>query len=138
MTTRLPLPSDVAAAFEAMPSKARARLLSVRRLIFETAETVGAGALIETLKWGEPAYLTKARKMGTPLRLGLSAGRPAVFFNCQTTLVAGFRSDFPDVFEYMGNRALVLPDTADQAALGLCLSRALTYHRDKVRKRVSA
>lgn len=133
MTTRLPLPSDVAAAFEAMPSKARARLLSVRRLIFETAETVGAGALIETLKWGEPAYLTEATKSGSTIRIDATKqpGEVAVYFICHTGLVDRFRTLFPDTFTYEGNRAILFgpEDEIDEDALAQCLAMALTHKR---------
>ena len=115
-----------------------ARLLAARALIFEAAQAADVGPLTETLKWGQPSYLTDASKAGTTLRLGVSGDRPAVFFNCQTTLVEGFRSDFPDAFEYIGNRVLVLSKADDPAALSLCLSRALTYHRDKRRKKAIA
>ena len=127
------IPADVAAVFDAMPDQARRRLLEVRAQIFEVAEATGAGDLTETLKWGEPAYLTEARKSGTTIRLGLSDGQPAVFFTCHTSLVDGFRADFPEAFEYVGNRALRLKADSDRAALGICLGRALTYQRDKRR-----
>ena len=118
-----------------MPSVERARLLAVRRRVFDLAERAGVGPLTETLKWGEPAYLTEASKSGTTVRLGLSGARAAVFFNCQTRLVGDFRSDFPEAFEYVGNRAVVLSDAVDPAVLDLCLGRALTYHRDKRKER---
>jgi len=127
------IPNDVAAAFQAMPEEARAVLLGTRARVFHLAEAAEVGALTETLKWGEPAYLTEASKAGSTIRLGVSNGRPAVFFNCQTTLVEGFRTSCADAFEYVGNRALVLSEASDPAALDMCLTRALTYHRDKTR-----
>jgi hypothetical protein len=33
--------------------------------------TPGVGALHETLKWGQPAYLTPETRSGTTLRLGV-------------------------------------------------------------------
>lgn len=112
--------------------------MAVRDLVFRVAEDCEAGVLTETLKWGQPSYLTEVSKSGTTIRLGLAGKHPAVFFNCQTTLVEGFRSDFPDAFEYVGNRALILSDSDDDGALGLCLARALTYHRDKRRRKAPA
>jgi hypothetical protein len=51
----------VAKVFAAYPPKLRQRLLAVRRMIFEVAkQTEGVGKLQETLKWGEPAYVTAA------------------------------------------------------------------------------
>ncbi|MDF0600663.1 DUF1801 domain-containing protein [Psychromarinibacter sp. C21-152] len=127
------MPDAVAAAFAAFPDTAHARLDRARALIFALAEETGTGPLTETLKWGEPAYLTERTKSGTTIRLGLVSGAPAVLFNCQTTLVDSFRTDLPDVFQYSGNRALLLPYDPDEQALSLCLSRALTYHRGKRR-----
>ena len=127
----LSMPEAVATAFDAMPEVPRATLLAARAAIFETAEASAAGALTETLKWGRPAYLTEATKSGSTLRLGVLDGRAAMFFNCNTSLVDGFRSDLPEAFEYVGNRALMLGNTYDPAALRHCVCRALTYHRDK-------
>lgn len=125
------IPAPVAAAFDAMPLAERVRLFAVRAQILDVADAANVGPLTETLKWGEPAYLTDASKAGSTVRLGLSSGRAAVFFICNTGLVDGFRSDFPESFEYVGNRALVLREGDDPEVLGHCLQRALTYHRDK-------
>lgn len=125
----------VAAAFAAFPDSARAVLRDLRDLIFELARETSTGPLTETLKWGQPAYLTEATRAGTTIRLGLTgSGRPAVFFHCGTTLIRDAREICPDTFTYEGNRAMVLPDMpdrADRAALSICLARALTYRRDK-------
>jgi hypothetical protein len=130
-----PIPAEVAAAFSAFPAGVRARLLEVRDLIFETAAALaGVGPLTETLKWGEPAYLTQATGSGSTIRLGWlrSSERPcAVLFNCRSTLVDDFRSQFPDVFAYEKNRAILLDASKPlpQAPLCSCLGMALTYHR---------
>ena len=129
------MPGAVAAAFAAFPSPVRGRLLEVRSLILSTAaETSGVGPLTETLKWGEPAYVTEASGSGTTIRLGWP--RPggqtcAVYFNCRTTLVDSFRTHFRDVFAYQGNRAILLEVAAPlpEAPLKICLAMALTYHR---------
>ncbi len=69
--TNDPMPADVAAVFAGFPERVRRRLLEVRDLIFETAADIeGVGPLTETLKWGEPAYLTGATGSGTTIRLG--------------------------------------------------------------------
>ena len=130
-----PLPAEVAEVFGRYPAPAREGLLQLRALVLALAEERAAGPLTETLKWGAPAYLTQATKSGSTIRLGLLQGRPAVFFNCNTTLVEGFRADFPDAFAYSGNRALLPGDGTGDAALAICLGRALTYHRDKKRRR---
>ena len=61
-------------AFLAVPAAPRERLLMLRALIFDTAaRTPGVGAIDETLKWGEPAYVTAQSGSGSTVRLGLSA-----------------------------------------------------------------
>ncbi len=122
-------------AFEAFPTGARRRLLRLRELIFKTAAaTPGVGPLEETLKWGEPAYLTSQSKSGSTVRLGWKKARPtqiAMYFNCQTTLVDSFRTLFPKDFSFEGNRALLFDQAAavPTDALGHCIAAALTYHR---------
>lgn len=132
-----PVPGSVAKALSRYPEPMRARLLAIRGIIFAVAaETDGVGPLTETLKWGEPAYLTEASKSGTTIRLGTAKPNIeecAVLFNCRTTLVETFRSHFADVFAFAGNRALVVPigKALPQQPLKLCLRAALTYHRRK-------
>lgn len=127
----VPLPEPVAAAFAAFPEAARERLLAVRDTILRLAEETATGPLTETLKWGQPAYLTEATEAGSTIRLGMQDDRPAVFFICNTSLVDGFRSDFPDALDYVGNRAVLLDADSDMDALEVCLSRALRYHLDR-------
>lgn len=137
MTDRRPPPprADVAAAFSALPAGVRRRLLEVRELIFETAARLeGVGPLTETLKWGEPAYLTEVTGSGSTIRLGWSRSAErdcAVLFNCRTTLVDDFRERFPGVFAYEKNRAILLDarEPLPQIPLSTCLGMALTYHR---------
>jgi len=129
------MPPEVAAAFDGYPAPARAQLVGVRALIFDVAAEAEVGPLTETLKWGEPAYLTEATKAGSTVRLGVKDGRPAVFFICTSGLVDGFRADFPEL-PYLGNRGIALEDGTDRAALALCLRRALTHHRLKRKARV--
>jgi hypothetical protein len=130
-----PMPADVAAAFSAFPEHVRARLLEVRNLIFKTAADIeGVGPLKETLKWGEPAYLTETTGSGSTIRLGWfrsSERECAMLFNCRTTLVADFRDRFPDVLAYEKNRAILVDarEPLPEAPLSVCLAMALTYHR---------
>ena len=127
--------ADVAATFSAFPERVRARLLQARDLIFETAAAIErVGPLTETLKWGEPAYLTEATRSGSTIRLGWfrsSERECAVLFNCRTTLVDDFRERFPDVFAYEKSRAILLDarEPLPKAPLSSCLGMALTYHR---------
>jgi len=126
---------DVETAFAAFPQPARKGLLRLRALIFETAAaTPGVGTLEETLKWGQPAYLTPETKSGSTLRLGLPKdGGFALYAHCQTTIVSDFQSLFPDAFVYEGNRAVRFDVGAalPQEELTLLIRSALTYHLKK-------
>ena len=129
------MPAEVTAVFSTFPTIVRTRLLEVRELIFETAAAIeSVGPLTETLKWGEPAYLTQATGSGSTIRLGWlrsSERACAVLFNCRTTLIDDFRSQFLDVFAYEKNRAILLDarELLPEAPLRSCLGMALTYHR---------
>ncbi|MBT1512165.1 DUF1801 domain-containing protein [Bradyrhizobium sp. SRL28] len=128
----------VDAVFGAYPSPVKARLAALRRLIFDTAEsTEGVGALEETLKWGQPSYLTAESKSGSTIRIDqvkAEAGRYAVYFHCQTDLVETFRELYPEL-SYGGNRSILLDagEKLPEKALRHCIALALTYH---LRKRV--
>ncbi len=133
MTKRPPRFADpkVAAAFDAFPDPERAGLLALRDLILRTAgDTPRAGRLQETLKWGQPSYLTETRA-GSTIRLGMpKAGGYALFVHCQTSLIGDFRALFPDDFRYDGNRAVCFSAETppDPDKLRLLIRNALTYH----------
>ena len=126
----------VEAVFSAYPSPVRAKLLALRRLIFDTARTTsGVGALEEALKWGQPSYLTSESKSGSTIRIDqvkAEAGQYAVYFHCQTDLVETFRELYPEL-RYGGNRSILLnaADKVPEAALRHCVALALTYHLRK-------
>lgn len=130
------LSADVATTFDTYPPAIRSRLLALRELVFQTAAaTEGVGELEETLKWGEPAYLTSQSKSGSTLRIAWKKSKPdqyAMYFNCQTTLIETFRTAFAEDFRFEGNRAIVfnIADAVPADALGFCIAAALTYHRD--------
>jgi Domain of unknown function (DU1801) len=125
----------VAEVFAAYPPAIRKQLLELRQLIFDTAASIEAvGPLEETLKWGEPAYLSSKRKTGSTIRLGYKVARPdelAMYFNCQTNLIETFRTMFPKELKFVGNRAIlfVAGDTLPKDALVFCIGASLTYHR---------
>ncbi len=127
------MPANVACAYEAFPLDVRTRLMEVRALILEVAEKAGAGPLTETLKWGQPSYLTEATGAGTTVRLGESAGMAALFVNCRTTLVDEYRTLFADILDFEGKREVRIPLEGDlpSGPLGTCIELALTYHRRK-------
>jgi hypothetical protein len=126
--------------FAAYPPAMRRKLLALRALIFETAAaTDGVGELDETLKWGEPAYVTAQSRSGSTIRIDWKKNKPAqyaMYFHCQTNLVETFRTIFPREFTYEGNRAIVFAADARVPvdALSLCIETALTYHRKKPRE----
>lgn len=127
----------VAQVFETYPPAMWPRLLALRELIFQTAaSTAGVGQLEETLKWGEPAYLTPHSKSGSTIRIGWKQQTPsryAMYFNCQTSLVETFKTLFPNEFTFEGNRAIVFDgsDAVPKDSLAFCIALALTYHRNK-------
>ena len=60
----------VEAIFAAYPAKIRPKLMALREAIFSTAAaTEGVGELEETLRWGEPAYVTTKTGSGSPIRI---------------------------------------------------------------------
>jgi hypothetical protein len=127
----------VEAMFRSYPDAVRAKLLFLRRLILETAAaTPGVGVLEETLRWSQPSYLTTASKSGSMIRLDRvkpDAGRYALYFHCQTGLVATFRDLYPDALAYGGNRSILFDaeDAVPVAELRHCLALALTYRLRK-------
>jgi hypothetical protein len=131
--------SDAAvdAVFNAYPAPLKSKLLALRRLIFDTAKTTtGVGRLEETLKWGQPSYLTPETKSGSTIRIDQiksAANQYAVFFHCQTDLVETFRELYPTEFSYGGNRCIILDakQKLPEPALRHCVALALTYHLNK-------
>jgi hypothetical protein len=129
----------VDAAFDAVPPPARAYLLALRDLILATAQkTSGVGPLTETLKWGEPAFLTEATKSGTTIRLGWKPAEPGIvrlLVHCSTTLVNEWRDRYAGTLAFEGTRAIRLDARAPlpRAELAHCIAMALTYHARKTR-----
>lgn len=129
----------VAAAFDVFPLAVRKKLLQLRSLIFDVAKkTQGVGELEETLKWGQPSYLTSTSRSGSTIRLGRekkTEGDYAIYFKCQTSLVATFRELYSDTFRFEGNRAILfrIGDKIPVRELRHCITMALTYHVDKRR-----
>ena len=129
-------PQDVAKVLTACPVPATSHVQALRALIYETAaELAEVGPLTETLKWGEPAYLTEAPRTGTTIRLGWDEAGKAVslYVHCQTTLVKEWRDLYETELELIDNRQLRLPTAKalPQAALKHCIAMALTYHSRK-------
>jgi hypothetical protein len=125
---------EVAAVFAAYPQKIRTKLMFLRKLIFDTAtQTESVGELEETLKWGEPSYLTTKPKTGSTIRINWkeSLGEQyAIYFTCTSLLVPTFRKMYPTEFKYEGNRAIIfdLNEDIPIEKLRHCIKLALTYH----------
>ncbi|MGH1340351.1 MAG: DUF1801 domain-containing protein [Nannocystales bacterium] len=125
---------DVRAKFETYPPAMQTKLLRLRRLIVESAREHGVlGTLQETLKWNEPSYLAKG---GSAVRFDYKPAMPdryALYFQCQTKLIATFREVHRDAFEFEGNRAIVLKRSAKVLVRPLkhCIGLALRYHSIK-------
>jgi len=130
---------EVAAVFDAYPKAINTKLMFLRQLIFDVASrTDGVGELEETLKWGQPSYLTAQTQSGSLVRIDqikTQAGKYAMYFHCQTTLVDTFKELFRDQFVFGGNRSIIFStkDKVPVDELRQCISLALTYHLNKKR-----
>ena len=124
----------VAAAFDAWPPDLRDDLLFLRTQIFDTADGLEAVLpLVESLKWGQPAYAPAKPRIGSTVRLDVLKNAPhryGMFFHCQTTLVRDFREIYRDQFDFEGNRALLFThgEPVPVDALRHCIALSLTYH----------
>jgi hypothetical protein len=120
--------------FNEYPAPVRDKMLFLRHLVIETAKaTDGIEELEETLKWGEPSYLTK---IGSTLRMDWKPKTPdqyAMYFKCTSRLVETFRVRFEHTFEFEGNRAIVfhLDDEIPTESLKHCIKATLIYHKVK-------
>jgi len=130
---------QVLALLNGYPEDLREALFQMRRLILETAvQNDTVGALEETLKWGQPSYLTVKPKTGTTIRIDRDtsdAGDVALYVNCQSSLVSDWRGMFPGL-RFGGDRSVHfrLNEPLPEAELRQMITMALTYHS---RKRIS-
>lgn len=124
----------VRTVFNNYPTVIRKQLNGLRKLVLETAaEIEGVKKLEETLKWGEPSYLTK---YGSTIRMDWKEKNPdqfAIYFKCTSKLVPTFKAIYGDKFNFESNRAIVfkLQDKIPKAELKHCITLALTYHKVK-------
>ena len=108
-------------------------------MVLETAAaTPGVGKIVETLKWGQPSYLTVRPKSGTTIRLDahdVKKRQIGLYVHCQTNLIGTFRQRHPTL-TYEGNRAIILnaQNEFPQEALRDCIALALTYHKKNKKK----
>ncbi len=128
---------EVAAIFDTYPIKFKRKLLDLRQLILETAaKNESVGEIEETLKWGEPSYVTSKSKSGSTIRLAWKEAKKdqySIFFKCTANLVPAMRERYPDTFTFEGNRSInfTLSDIVPKRELSQCIALALTYHRNK-------
>lgn len=120
--------------FSNYPDKVRKKMQYLRALVIETAEeTEGVDELEETLKWGEPSFVTEN---GSTFRMDWKEKTPeqyAMYFQCTSRLVDSFRMVFDHKFHFEGKRAIVfqLNQKIPVMELKECIKAALTYHKVK-------
>jgi len=116
------------------PPLVREKILHLRKLIIETANEIEKIPEIEeTLKWGEPSYLTK---IGSTIRIDWKKNNPnqyAMYFKCTSKLVPSFKMIYNKLFTFEGTRAIVfqMNDKIPETELKNCIRKGLTYHKVK-------
>lgn len=130
------MPAEVADTFASYPDIVRSGLFELRLLIFDAAdETDGVGRIDETLKWGQPSYLTTDTGSGTTIRLAPTPANSShdygLFVHCATDLVSQFRDLFGHALDYDTNRGVLLrtSEPTPTEALRECIALAFTYHQ---------
>lgn len=125
---------EVEKIFNAYPMNIREKMMFIRQLVLDTAlETDGVLDIEETLKWGEPSFITKS---GSTIRMDWKKSKPdqyALYFHCKTTLIDTFKELYRDLFIFDGNRAIVFNenDIMPVNELKHCISLSLNYHNIK-------
>ena len=120
--------------FKNYPKFVGEKMEHLRKLVLEAAAEIdGLDHLEETLKWGEPSYLTKH---GSTVRMDWKSKKPeqyALYFKCTSKLVETFRTVYKDTFQFEKNRALVfqLDENIPKDAVKHCIQMALSYHKVK-------
>ncbi|PCI33008.1 MAG: hypothetical protein COB60_08690 [Flavobacteriaceae bacterium] len=120
--------------FANYPDFVRDKMQFLRELVIETAEEIeGISKLEETLKWGEPSFLTKN---GSTLRMDWKEKTPdqyAMYFKCTSRLVDTFRLVFDNKFQFEGSRSIAfqLNQKIPIEELKECIKATLTYHKVK-------
>lgn len=123
--------------FGSYPKPMREKLLALRQMIFDVAKaTPGVGRIEETLRWGQPSYITPETGSGSTIRIDQIRNEPtkyAMYFICTSGLINDFKELCGDKMKFEGNRSIVF-DVADrlpEEPLRHCISLALTYHLRK-------
>ena len=125
---------EVENVFDNYPKVMHSKMMHLRKLILEVAaSTDGIDQLEETLKWGEPSYLTKK---GSTIRMDWKTKQPdqyAMYFKCTSRLVPVFKEMYGHILNFEGNRAIIfsLKDRIPSKVIKQCIKMALTYHKVK-------
>jgi hypothetical protein len=120
--------------FKKYPTHIRPKINHLRKLIMEVANSDKTITKIEeTLKWGEPSYISKN---GSTIRIDwkeINPNRYVMYFKCTSKLVPTFKEVFGDLFKYEKTRAILfdLDDIIPEDELKICISLALNYHKVK-------
>ncbi|WP_313111968.1 DUF1801 domain-containing protein [Aequorivita sediminis] len=120
--------------FQNYPEKVKQQMLSLRELVINTASDIKEiDKLEETLRWGEPSYITK---FGSTLRIDWKSKKPnqyAIYFKCTSKLVPTFKTLYKNEFNFEKNRAICFELDAEipRDELKQCISMALMYHKLK-------
>ena len=119
--------------FTSYPDHIQKKMLHLRDLVHQVAKDIPMSELEETLKWGEPSFITKR---GSTLRMDWkpkSPDRYAMYFSCSSRLVETFRMVFGDALTYEGKRAIVfdLDAPISDDILKRCIKATLLYHEVK-------
>jgi len=125
---------EVQLVFENYPILVRNKIMALRKLILDSANDIDIITDIEeTLKWGEPSYITK---IGSTIRIDWKENKPnqyAIYFKCTSRLIPSFKMVYNNLFTYEGNRAIIfqMNDQIPETELKNCISAGLKYHKVK-------
>lgn len=131
---RLEINTEVDIVIKTYPKEIHKKISILRKLILEVAHEIEElEYLEETLKWGEPSYLTKN---GSTIRIAWKNKTPnqyGIYFKCTSKLVSTFKVVFSKVFNFEGDRAIIfkMDYEVPQIELKKCIRAALTYHKVK-------
>lgn len=125
--------SSVKEKFATYPEEVAILLHKIRELIYIVAKQENIVDLTETLKWGEPSYVSN---VGSTIRFDWKAKSPkqyCLYFNCRTKLIETFKEVYGDAFIYEGTRAIIfsVDQTIPIKELSHCISMSLRYKNIK-------
>ena len=124
----------VEVVFREYPDFVRNKMLDLRNLVRNTANEIDSiDVMEESLRWGEPSFITK---QGSTLRMDWKEKSPeqyAMYFKCTSRLVETFKTIYGKQFNFEGKRAIVfhMDEEIPRDALKECIKATLTYHKVK-------